>query len=198
MRAWSMLGAQVIALEPQPHLMRFLQRWYGRRSNITLLQEAAGNDEGQAKMYISRLTPTVTSLSRSWINSVRQDSSFATVAWDDEVIVRLTTLDKLIDQFGMPAFCKIDVEGYEREVLQGLSRPISMLSFEYIPAAIELSIACISELTRIGSYEFNWLVGEKYKFRSDTWSNAAEMEKILKTDLKSRSGDIYARLKSAG
>ncbi|MCK4784435.1 MAG: FkbM family methyltransferase [Desulfobacteraceae bacterium] len=31
-----------------------------------------------------------------------------------------------------PAFCKIDVEGDEFDVLQGLSRPIKAISFEFV------------------------------------------------------------------
>ena len=34
-------------------------------------------------------------------------------------------LDRLIDAWGIPSFCKIDVEGHEAEVLAGLSRPVS-------------------------------------------------------------------------
>ena len=199
MRAWTKLGAQVVALEPQPHLMRFLQRWYGHRPGITLLQEAAGSAPGQTTMYVSRLTPTVTSLSQTWINTVRKDRSFADVKWDDAVTVRLTTLDQLIERFGMPAFCKIDVEGFETEVLKGLSQPIAMLSFEYIPATVGLSIDCVARLSRIGNYQFNWLPGENHTFRSSSWLNATEMVEKLRSTLKEgRSGDVYARLKVAG
>jgi FkbM family methyltransferase len=195
-RAWTKLGARVVALEPQPQLMRFLQRWYGHRTDITLLEEAAGAEAGHTTMYISRLTPTVTSLSPKWINSVREDQSFANVLWDDAVPVRVTTLDQLIERFGTPALCKIDVEGYEFEVLKGLSQPLVLVSFEYIPATIELSISCVARLSQIGQYEFNWLVGENYRFSSPIWLNEADIVDKLKSSLKTgRSGDIYARLK---
>ncbi len=196
LRALANLGACVVALEPQPHLMRFLQKWYGRRPEITLLQQAAGAAPGHSTMYISRMTPTVTSLSQTWINSVREDHSFNNVRWDDSTSVPVTTLNQLIEHFGIPAFCKIDVEGYEVEVLKGLSQPLAMLSFEFIPSTVVLSIGCITRLSQIGKYEYNWLIGESYQFRSASWLNADEMVKMLNSRLKDgRSGDIYARRK---
>ena len=45
----------------------------------------------------------------------------------------MTTLDTLVAEYGEPAFCKIDVEGFEVEALKGLSRPLRALSFEYGP-----------------------------------------------------------------
>ena len=73
-------------------------------------------------------TPTVTTLSKPWIEAVQQTDSFAHVHWEPGATVSVITLDDLIAQYGEPAFCKIDVEGYELEVLRGLSRPLRTLS----------------------------------------------------------------------
>ena len=62
------------------------------------------------------------------------------------VVFSVTTLDQLIDRFGIPAICKIDVEGYEFEVLKGLFAANCHVSFEYIPATIALAIACITPI----------------------------------------------------
>ena len=43
----------------------------------------------------------------------------------------LTTLDALIELHGKPDFIKIDVEGFEVDVLGGLSSAIPLLSFEF-------------------------------------------------------------------
>ena len=193
--AWTKLGARVVALEPQPHLMRFLQNWYGHRQDIILLQEAAGAKPGEATMFVSTTNPTVTSLSQSWINKVRQEDSFARVKWDQKLDVKVTTLDQLIQDYGLPTICKIDVEGYELQVLLGLSYPISTISFEYIPAAITLAQDCVLRLSEIGNYRYNWSSGENYRMELTTWLNATEMLAAMSAELQSgRSGDIYARL----
>lgn len=195
-QAWTKLGAKVVALEPQPNLMQFLQQRFNKQSDVILLEKAVGAVSGQTNLYISRLTPTVSTLSPSWIDKVRQDTSFSQVKWDETVPVQVTTLDQLIEQYGLPKICKIDVEGYELEVLQGLSHPVPFISFEFIPAAIDLAFSCLNHLSQIGRYEFNWLIGENYKFPSQNWLTSDQMADQLYSQLShGRSGDIYARQK---
>jgi len=44
----------------------------------------------------------------------------------------MVTLDAAtIETFGKPFYCKIDVEGWELDVLKGLSQPIPLISFEF-------------------------------------------------------------------
>lgn len=194
LRAWSSLEARIVGLEPQPYLMQFLKKWYGQKDNITLIQAAVGAFNGQTNMYVSHLTPTVSSLSKSWIDEISQDQSFENVKWNDTTTVRLTTLDQLIVNYGTPVICKIDVEGYELEVLKGLTKPIPIISFEFIPSAIELAVECINRLSTLNKYEYNWLIAENYQFCSGEWINESQMIQTLRSHLiDGRSGDIYAR-----
>jgi hypothetical protein len=105
-------------------------------------------------------------------------------------------LDALIAQFGKPAFCKIDVEGAELKVLQGLSHALPALSFEYIPAMIEGALGCIHRLDQLGHYEYNWRVSEFPRWRSPVWMRSQEMITTL-THMRrdDNSGDVYACLK---
>ena len=107
----------------------------------------------------------------------------------------MTTLDHLIQTFGRPAFCKIDVEGLEAEILDGLSQPLPLLAFEYLAEAPEVSRACVARLDELGQYRFNLVVGEGSSLRHEEWIDGgavlAEVARI------GGSGDIYARLASA-
>lgn len=191
---WSRLGARVVALEPQPLCMKLLQRWYGRRPGVTLLEAAVGATAGSAILWISERTPTVTTLSQEWIGAVQQAASFAAVKWQAQVTVPVTTLDALITQYGVPAFCKIDVEGFELEVLRGLSQPLPIVSFEYVPATKALAIDCIARLQRLGDYEFNWSIGEQHRWQSASWLPPTAMNAHLQQlAVDDQSGDIYAR-----
>ena len=192
-RAWLDLGAQVVAVEPQPHLLTWLDCFYGRHPQVTLLPQAGGATEGTANLYISQRTPTVSTLSASWMKLVGQDRSFVGVVWDTVVPVPVTTLDRLIEQHGRPAFTKIDVEGYELEVLQGLSQPLPALSFEYIAAVKEMVLSCLERLAQLSAYEFNYSTGESYKLVLPGWVDAAEMAAVL-SQLEAGSGDVYGRL----
>jgi Methyltransferase FkbM domain len=75
------------------------------------------------------------------------------------ITVPVTTLDKAIEQYGVPAFCKIDVEGFEAEVLKGLSHPISTLILEYHtrPHDIKFVRGCMNILAKRQG-ERNYLV----------------------------------------
>jgi FkbM family methyltransferase len=194
LRAWSTLGGQVVGVEPQPACMALLRWWYGGRRNVTLVEAAVGAVGGQQSLWISAATPTVTTLSRPWIESVQQSASFAHVRWENEVTVAVVTLDELIARYGEPIFCKIDIEGYELEALRGLSRPLAVLSFEYLPASKEIAVGCVARLQALGDYEFNWSAGEEHRWQSTRWLSDVQMIAMLTNlTLKDNSGDIYAR-----
>src|SRR4051794_14068877 len=156
-RAWRALGARVIAVEPQPDFARILRLFFGRDRDVTIVAKALGAEPGTARMGISTATPTVSSMAPGWIETVATDRSFAAVRWDRSVEVDVTTLDDLIAAHGAPAFCKIDVEGFEADVLRGLSRPLRALSFEYLPMAHDAALAVLDLVERSGgAYEYNY------------------------------------------
>ncbi len=195
--AWRRLGARVVALEPYPPLVSWLGRLYGRDPNITILPLALGEKAGTASLHLDPTNPTVSTLSTDWMAAVQQDSSFAGVRWQQVTAVPITTLDILIEQYGLPAFCKIDVEGYELQVLRGLSQPLPALSFEYIPITIEDTFRCLARLGELagrdGGYEYNYFEGESHRWQSPTWLDADALATRLAAC--KRSGDVVARLK---
>ena len=194
-RAWSKLNARIIALEPQPACMSWLRYWYGNRTNIVLIEQAVGTHTGMETFWISRLNPSMSTLSRKWLTTIQQTPRFAGVHWDEQIPVTVTTLDTLIAQYGKPSFCKIDVEGAELDVLQGLTQALPALSFEYIPAMIDIALSCIERLGQLGHYEYNWRVSEWPRLRAPVWLEPQEMTACLQQiPFDSDSGDVYARL----
>lgn len=191
-RVWLALEARVVAVEPQPLMMVWLQRLYGRHQRVTLVPEAVGAAPGQATLHVSGRTPTVSTLSADWMSAVQQDPSFAKVRWETAVSVPLTTLDQLISRFGRPAFCKLDIEGYELEALRGLSQPLPALSFEHIPAVTNLTASCLNYLAELGDYRFNYAPGESHRLLWSEWLTAEAMIGEL-ANLPSGSGDMYGR-----
>lgn len=196
-RAWRHLGARVVAVEPQPDFLAVLRVFYGRDRDVVIEDCAVGAEGGEATLHISTRTPTVSTLSRGWIDDVRRDPRFGVVRWDSEVRVRVMTLDDLIARHGEPRFCKIDVEGFELDVLRGLTRPLRALSFEYIPIAVERAVACIERVASLGDYRFRHSRVETMRWVQPAWVPAGEMIATLRALAPGdRSGDVYAR--SAG
>ena len=106
----------------------------------------------------------------------------------------MTTLDALIAEHGAPAFIKIDVEGFEDQVLAGLSRPVCALAFEFLPSMPDVAEACIARLESLGRYEFNLMTGERLQFLSPGWVDGAAIRRLVAAAIdEGRSGDVYAR-----
>lgn len=198
-RCWRRLGARVVAVEPQPDFVRILERLFGGDPAVSIVPAAVGRAEGSAALLVSERTPTVTTLSRDWIEQVRATPSFHGVAWQQGPAVPVTTLDALIARFGVPAFVKVDVEGLELAVLEGLSHPVRALSFEYLPAARAIALGCIERLGALGRYRFNWSVGETHRLAEPAWLDTRAMrERLIALPDGARSGDVYARRADAG
>lgn len=194
-RAWRRLGARVVAVEPQPDCLRVLRLLFGRDRSVDIVPKAAGAQVGMATLAISAATPTVSSMAPGWIDEVTRDRRFARIQWDRRIEVPVTTLDALIAQYGEPAFCKIDVEGFEGAVLSGLSRALPALSFEYLPPAHEDALAALDLVENLGGYRYNYSPVETMRFVAADWLDAAGLSRLLdRVRPLGRSGDVYARL----
>ena len=118
-RCWRQLGARVVAIEPQPDFVRLLTWLFGQDADVTIVAKAVGRTAGNAELLVSERTPTVTSLSQTWVDDVRRDPRFKSVSWTRGERVEVVTLQSLVERHGEPAFIKIDIEGFEPECLQG-------------------------------------------------------------------------------
>ena len=184
-----------MAVEPQESCYKILQKKFGNK--ITIIAKGLGEREGVKDFYISNAS-TISSFSTEWINSVKEER-FKEYNWNKVVKIEMTTLDKLIEQYGIPVFIKIDVEGYELDVLRGLSQPVEMLSFEYtVPEQINKVVECIERIEKNdANIECNYSIGERMIFAFQNWQTVEKIKDHIKTKafIDSGFGDIYVRLK---
>lgn len=191
-RSMRKAGAKVIALEPQQPFARFLRKTLP--SDVVLIEAAAGEKETQAEMSVSTKHPTVSSLRNDFVSSATSAPGFQKVRWDQKQIVQITTLDALISQYGIPNYIKIDVEGFELEVLKGLTHSVELISFEVLAGFPKLALEVIDRLSELGEYEFNVVIGEKATFSWNEWQEQKVVKDwIGKLSPNSKPADLFAR-----
>jgi FkbM family methyltransferase len=193
--AFRRLGARVVAIEPQPALARTLRLLYGRDADVTIEGVAIGSGPGLAEINLNLDNPTVATVSRDFIAAAAGASGWENQTWTRGPQVPLTTIDALIEKHGYPAFIKIDVEGFEAEVLAGTSRPVPALSFEFTTIQRDVAEACIKRCAALGYARFNTALGESQRFEHADWIGASAVASWLaELPASANSGDVYASL----
>ncbi len=187
------IGARVVAIEPQEYCQKILLKKFG--SSITLVKEGLGDKEETREFFISDAT-TISSFSKEWIDAVKQDR-FKEHNWNTSQKIKMTTLEHLIAKFGVPDLIKIDVEGFELEVLKGLKSVVPCISYEYTtPEQTDKALECLDYLAQISPrIECNYSVGESMKLQMDNWLSYQDMKNLIASNefVNTGFGDIYIK-----
>lgn len=181
-------GARVVAFEPNPLVLPELRARCRHRKNWSVVATALGSGPAIAILHVRK------SLGQS---SLIED-------WEGEPLatynVPVVTLDSAIQRFGIPFFCKIDVEGWELEVLNGLTQPIPLLSFEFHlnERDITKTAACLKKLAQFGPSRVNITLAEASSFHLETWMPLKEFRAGFPGDLdrtqpRCHYGNIFVR-----
>jgi hypothetical protein len=162
---------------------------------VTIESVAVGREVGSANLMINPSNPTVSTASQEFISAAQNAPGWEAQRWTKTVQVPVTTLDALIGKHGMPSFIKIDVEGFEAEVLAGLTQPAKALSFEFTTIQRDVARACIERCRALGYTHFNSALGESQSLTHAQWVGGDTMAAWLAAlPHSANSGDIYAAL----
>lgn len=190
------MGARVVAVEPLPFLAARLRAIF-RYSQVNVEPVGVGRAPGTLPLHVCS-TSSVSSFSEDFIKN-RAKENFVR-QWDRVEMVPIVTADSLIEKHGLPVFLKIDVEGFESEVLAGLSHAVRSASFEVHPDDSEESLgACLEQLSKLSKYEFNISLGERLTFELPRWVDSQSVMSAFRKIPASEwtYGDIYARQTAA-
>jgi FkbM family methyltransferase len=187
-----------VAAEPHPGLAASIAGDFSAEvssGRLVVLEQGLDSAPRRRHLMIAGES-SMSSMSPDFVRISRENGD----AWlsGAPLVVETTTLDTLVDRYGPPAFCKIDVEGMDDEVLGGLSRAVRAVSFEYNtqPVLIDVAIRCLDRLEELGAYEYNYETGNEYRLELPDWVGGPAMRKIISSRLsRNRTfGDVIARL----
>jgi FkbM family methyltransferase len=183
-------GAKVVAVEPQPACVAVLRNKFNER--ITIENIGLAGAPGELEMHLST-DSTVSTFSADFMEHTKDRFKYS--QWTDTIKVPISTLDALIEKHGLPRFCKIDVEGFEPEVLKGLHQQIPYLSLEYcVPEVSEGLRTCVDMLYQLspeGSY--NYCIGETMEWALPEWLSYDAFAAHIASAafIETSFGDIY-------
>ncbi len=180
-------GARVVCFEPEPVSLDKLHKRFDGNLNVTIVPQGLSSFSGMQRLEICTAARTISTFASHW-----QTGRFRKYHWDHHFDVPVTTLDAAIALYGLPRFIKIDVEGYELEVLRGLSQQVPYLSFEFAREFLSHTVMCLGRLMDLGYCDFNVTLEKDPEFAGE-WTAWDALVLWLTNQDEKAWGDVFCR-----
>jgi FkbM family methyltransferase len=185
-------NVDLIMVEPNPNLYNFLINKYRTKENIKVLNNLVSeNDNEDIEFFISN-ADTISTASLDWIHKSRFTNDYN---WNNKIIVKSVSLDKMISDFGVPDLIKIDVEGYEFEVIKGLTKKVPKICFEWAEEEYDKINKTCEHLQNIGYEEFGFIEKDDYLVEPEKYSKWYDctIHNIVVPERKEKWGMIWVK-----
>jgi FkbM family methyltransferase len=180
--AFLRIAERVVCCEPDAKNHKTLvTRFRNRKERVLIEKLALGAKEGELKMYVHHEGSAFNTLNPKFKAVTEADNLekwSEKIQFERDVPVKIATLDSLIEKYGQPYFIKIDVEGYELEVVKGLKQAVPYLSLECLLPEFESELRqSVALLQNLAPVEFNIAIHEKLIF--EEFKPADQLENFI-------------------
>lgn len=184
---------RVVCFEPNPRLASSLRGKF-EGSPVIVDERGISNKNGIQTFKISN-ADTISTLSEDWITNSRFTNSYN---WNNHVQIETVMLDSIVDEYGIPDYIKIDVEGHEFEVLTSFTKllPETTISFEWAEEQKSKIESTIHYLNKLGYNMFGFTESDKILFDDEVdWKEYKNFDLIesLTPERKEKWGMIYVK-----
>jgi FkbM family methyltransferase len=184
------MGARVVAIEPDETNQLILKERFVKfrlaKRPVVIVGKAVSDKNTMESMWIDGPGSAVNTLSQKWATTLRGNKARHTYGhcgldFAQRSTVETTTLEELIAVHGRPLFIKIDVEGYELNVIRGLRHPVPCLSFEVnLPEFRPEGLQCVALLGGLAvNSKFNYAVDCERGLALERWLTSNEFLPVL-------------------
>ena len=169
----------IISVEASTITYKVLLENIKQYENIVPINYAVTSDNIEYAKFYHCHPNTISSMDYEWLSSDK--SRFGNYKNNLQVIsVPTITIDKLVETYGKPDIIKIDVEGYEDNVIKSLTQKVNILCFEWAAEWRDKYIDAIDHLVSLGYSQFHIQNGDDYLYRPDKYTlNSQETKEHL-------------------
>ena len=192
----------VVAIEPEAEDIAHMRKRFRNKDNVIIEPQAVGPEVGNGIISISRGSRSCTTF-------------VPDVAWGEDTLLRglpiserrtvpMTTLDRLIEVYGMPDFVNMTVVRFEYQALCGLSKSLPYLAFAVTHDTIKegwalKAIDRIIDISPASSFNYTerdaLINNELAPLHFPTWVGAEGIKRLLPTiDCLGLWGRIHTRM----
>lgn len=183
---------KIISVEASPNTFQKLNDNVKNNNKIIALNYAVCNSNKEFIEFYNCSADTLSTINKDWLDS--EKSRFYKQYNYSVITCKTITIDKLIQEYGVPELIKIDVEGGEFECLSSLTQKVNNICFEWASETNDITFKCIDYLENLGYTEFAIQFLDDYTYRPNFYGDITFVKDNLnKTTPKKEWGMIWAK-----
>ena len=183
---------KIISVEASPNTFQKLLNNTNNNNKIVSLNYAVCNSDKEFIEFYNCSADTLSTINKDWLDS--ETSRFCNQFNYNIINCKTITINKLIQEYGVPELIKIDVEGGEFECLLSLTQKVNNLCFEWASETNNLTFKCLDYLESIGYNDFAIQFEDNYTYRPQIYTTIVIVkEQLSKTTPKKEWGMIWTK-----